>query len=88
MRKTQKKTMDVNAFSVFNLSKICRKNNIILVQISTHAVFDGTKTIPYQENDIPNPLNIYAYSKLVSEYFCETKFRKVFYFKNANNVWP
>lgn len=83
-----KKTMDVNAFSVFNLSKICRKNNIILVQISTHAVFDGTKNIPYQENDIPNPLNIYAYSKLVSEYFVKQNLQKYFILRMPTMYGP
>ena len=87
MRKTQK-TMDVNAFSVFNLSKICRKNNIILVQISTHAVFDGTNHKPYQENDIPNPLNIYAYSKLVSEYFVKQNLEKYFILRMPTMYGP
>ena len=73
-----KKAMEVNAFSVFDLSKICKKNNIVLVQISTHAVFDGKSKKPYDENDTPNPLNIYGYSKLVSEYFVKQNLKKYF----------
>ena len=50
------KTMKVNAFSVFELAKICKLKNITLVQISTHAVFDGEMRRPYNEKDKPNPI--------------------------------
>jgi len=52
--KNPEKTMNVNAFSVYNLAKICKSLNITLVQISTHAVFDGIKKKPYDENDATN----------------------------------
>jgi dTDP-4-dehydrorhamnose reductase len=32
-------------------------------------VFDGRKEKPYVEDDLPNPLNLYAVSKLAGEYF-------------------
>ncbi len=83
-----KKTMEVNAFSVFDLSQICKKKNITLVQISTHAVFDGTSKRPYHENDIPNPLNIYAYSKLVSEYFVKQNLKKYFILRMPTMYGP
>jgi dTDP-4-dehydrorhamnose reductase len=83
-----KKTMEVNAFSVFDLSKICKKNNIVLVQISTHAVFDGKNKKPYNENDTPNPLNIYAYSKLVSEYFVKQNLEKYFILRMPTMYGP
>ena len=83
-----KKTMDVNAHSVFNLAKICKKNNIILVQISTHAVFDGKNKKPYHEKDTPNPLNIYAYSKLVSEYFVKQNLDKYFILRMPTMYGP
>jgi dTDP-4-dehydrorhamnose reductase len=63
------KAFDTNAFSVLNLAKICKKNNIILVQISSNAVFDGEKREMYIESDIPNPKNIYGLSKYAGEIF-------------------
>ncbi len=39
----------------------------ILVHYSTDYVFDGTKGQPYNENDEPNPINVYGKSKLAGE---------------------
>ena len=36
---------------------------------STDYVFDGKKQEPYTEDDCPNPLNVYANTKLAGEYF-------------------
>lgn len=63
-----KKTLDINANAVFYLAKICKKRDITLIQASTHAVFDGEKG-RYIETDKTNPINIYGYSKLISEYY-------------------
>tara|TARA_B100000963_G_scaffold354697_1_gene371644 strand:+ start:512 stop:1369 length:858 start_codon:yes stop_codon:yes gene_type:complete len=40
--------------------------NAKFIYISTDSVFDGTEKT-YNENSIPNPLNYYAYSKLIGE---------------------
>ena len=61
------KTFDVNTIAVSNIAKVCQNNKIILVQPSTHAVFDGTKKGIYTEEDTPNPINIYAASKYSAE---------------------
>ena len=83
-----KKTIDVNGLSVFNLSILCKKLNITLVQISTHAVFDGKKPKPYVENDKPNPLNIYGYSKLMGEYFVKSNLDKYFILRMPTMYGP
>jgi len=60
--------MAVNFIAVRDLAIICKENNVIFVTYSTDYVFDGEKGTPYEENDIPNPLQIYGISKLAGEY--------------------
>jgi dTDP-4-dehydrorhamnose reductase len=38
-----------------------------IVHVSTDYVFDGTKGAPYTEEDVPNPLSVYARSKYEGE---------------------
>ncbi len=49
------------------LAEEARKLNAILIHYSTDYVFDGTKGLPYGEDDLPNPLNVYGSSKLHGE---------------------
>jgi len=60
--------MELNFIAVQNLTKLCKENNIVFVTYSTDYVFDGKKGKPYEENDIPNPLQAYGSSKLKGEY--------------------
>jgi dTDP-4-dehydrorhamnose reductase len=64
-----KKAFLINSIGALNLAKICSKLDIILVQTSTHAVFDGKQTRSYNENDIPRPTNVYSGTKYLSELF-------------------
>ena len=63
------KSFSVNAFAVRTLAKICSEHDTTLVHFSTDYVFGGEKRTPYAESDIPNPLSVYAVSKLAGEYF-------------------
>jgi dTDP-4-dehydrorhamnose reductase len=49
------------------LAKACHERGLAMVQISTDAVFDGTKAGSYVESDAPNPLSVYARTKLEGE---------------------
>lgn len=66
------RTFDVNSIAVSNLAKICQKKNIILVQPSSNAIFDGKiKRGFYTENSEPNPASIYSVSKYAAEFFAK-----------------
>lgn len=59
----------VNAFAVRHLAEAARLCGAALVHFSTDFVFDGTADRPYVEEDRPNPLGVYAGSKLLGEWF-------------------
>lgn len=49
------------------LAEAASKASIRFLHISTDAVFDGTKDGLYTEADAPNPLSVYAQTKLLGE---------------------
>ena len=57
----------VNNIGVQNILYICKFNNTKLIHYSTDYVFDGDSSVPYIENDITNPINLYGKSKLDGE---------------------
>jgi dTDP-4-dehydrorhamnose reductase len=57
----------INRDGVKHLAQICQKHTIPLLHLSTDYVFDGTKTIPYDEQDHAHPINIYGQSKWAGE---------------------
>ena len=63
-----KRTVEINGNAVYDLAKVCNEKNIVFVQSSTHAVFNGEKEAPYTEEDICSPINIYGLSKLIGEF--------------------
>ena len=56
----------VNAVAAGELALLARSAKVPMIQLSTDAVFDGTKG-NYTETDAPNPQNTYAKSKLAGE---------------------
>lgn len=65
----KEEALKLNAYSVNTLANICNYYSSTLVQISTDFIFDGSHDVnhPYIEEDQPNPVNFYGYSKLLGE---------------------
>ena len=57
----------LNAELPGELALACEQRGIRFLHISTDAVFDGTKDGSYTESDTPNPLGVYAQTKLDGE---------------------
>ena len=57
----------LNADVPGQLADLCARHDIRMIHISTDAVFDGTQDSEYTEDDVPNPLSIYAQTKLDGE---------------------
>lgn len=57
-----------NVIGTENISKACQEIGTKLTYMGTDAIFDGEKG-NYSEEDIPNPINYYALTKLAAECF-------------------
>jgi len=53
----------INHLAVAKLTEIAKKQNSILIQISTDYVFDGNQIRPYRESRPTNPKSIYGATK-------------------------
>jgi dTDP-4-dehydrorhamnose reductase len=49
------------------LAEEAKKIGAALIHYSTDYVFDGSKNLPYNEDDQPNPINVYGMTKLAGE---------------------
>ncbi|WP_333896530.1 dTDP-4-dehydrorhamnose reductase [Mixta calida] len=61
------RAMKINAIGPENLARAAREVGAQLIHISTDYVFDGSKTTPYIESDLPCPINFYGLSKWEGE---------------------
>lgn len=57
----------VNADAPAVMAEEAKSLGAVLVHYSTDYVFDGTKRMPYVEDDLPNPQNVYGRTKLAGE---------------------
>jgi dTDP-4-dehydrorhamnose reductase len=62
----------VNAIGTRNLALVSHQVGATFIHVSTDYVFDGKKSTPYVEEDVPLPLNVYGNSKLAGEYYART----------------
>ena len=56
-----------NTIGPHNLALAARRCGAMLLHVSTDYVFDGTKGAPYDELDRPNPISVYARTKVGGE---------------------
>ena len=56
-----------NTIGPHNLALAARRCGAVLLHVSTDYVFDGEKGAPYDELDRPNPISVYARTKLGGE---------------------
>ncbi|XLS29266.1 dTDP-4-dehydrorhamnose reductase [Flavobacteriaceae bacterium M23B6Z8] len=76
--KEKEQAFKINAEGVKNLALACKKNETILIHISTDYVFSGNKREPYSTKDLPAPINIYGESKLAGEMYIQEIMEKYY----------
>jgi dTDP-4-dehydrorhamnose reductase len=59
-------SMEVNALFPHLIARVCRSRGARLVHVSTDCVFSGKKG-NYSEQDRPDPVDVYGFSKLLGE---------------------
>ncbi len=57
----------INAEAPALMAEEAKRIGAAFVHYSTDYVFDGSKNVPYEENDPPNPINAYGRTKLAGE---------------------
>lgn len=67
----EEKALSVNGIGTRNVALACKRMEIPILYVSTDYVFDGAKSTPYYEWDVPNPISVYGRSKLVGEQIIE-----------------
>ncbi len=50
-----------------NLASVAAETGALLIHISTDYIFNGEKSVPYSEDDAPDPLGAYGVTKLAGE---------------------
>ena len=65
----QRRLLPLTRLEPKNVALACERIDATNVYISTDYIFDGTKSKPYVESDLPNPINTYGLSKYAGEIF-------------------
>ncbi len=63
----EQSALTINGISVGELADAARERQVPLIHYSTDYVFDGTKALPYIEEDLCAPISAYGRSKLDGE---------------------
>lgn len=59
--------MKINGEAPAIMAEEAKKLGAAMIHYSTDYVFDGSKSGPYTEDDVPNPTNVYGKTKLAGE---------------------
>lgn len=65
--KERERAFAVNSDGPANLARAALEAGIPLIHVSTDFVFDGSRAVPYREDDATNPQGVYGESKLAGE---------------------
>jgi dTDP-4-dehydrorhamnose reductase len=61
--------MKINAEAVKNIARVIKESDCRFIHVSSDYVYEGTASVPYNENSAVNPQSAYGRSKLAGEKF-------------------
>jgi dTDP-4-dehydrorhamnose reductase len=67
----KEKAFAVNGEGAKHVARGCREVGAKCIYLSTDYVFDGKKSTPYVEDDLPKPISVYGQSKLQGEKYVQ-----------------
>ncbi len=76
-------SLKINRDGTKNMANAAKNLDIPIVYISTDYIFGGGKRKPYVENDRPNPLSVYGFSKFTGEKEIRKITKKYFIIRSA-----
>lgn len=82
--KTPELAYNINTVGTENITKAVQETGSTLIYMSTDHVFDGEKGSSYDEDDIPNPINIFGKSKYDGELFVQNNLEKYFIVRTSS----
>ncbi len=77
------KAYEINVNGTKNIVEAAKKNNSVLLFISTNEVFDGKKKTPYTERDKPNPMTVIGMTKYNAEKIIQEKLSEYFIIRTS-----
>ncbi|MEK6936775.1 MAG: SDR family oxidoreductase [Nanoarchaeota archaeon] len=70
-------TFKVNTLGADNVAKVCLKNNIFLIHISSGCIFESIDGKPiFKETDLPKPIAFYSWTKTWADQLLQDKIKK------------
>jgi dTDP-4-dehydrorhamnose reductase len=78
----------VNATGARNVAAASDAAGAALIHVSTDYVFDGQAAAPYEEDDLPGPLNVYGASKLAGEHLVRAACPRSFVVRTSGLYGP
>ncbi|KGO89064.1 dTDP-4-dehydrorhamnose reductase [Flavobacterium suncheonense] len=77
------KAKAINVTGAQNLAEVCQRHHTVLLHLSTDFIFDGSKTAPYTETDVPHPSGVYGQTKLDGEKALQSIWEKHFIIRTS-----
>ncbi len=69
-----------NALGTRHVALACQQTDAVMVYINTGSVYNGKKTSPYTEYDVPDPISVYGRSKYAGELIVRELLSRYFIF--------